>query len=1265
VTDPSTARRAGTAAKRAAPLNSNRAPVEPAKRPIGRVEATNSQFWRLLFEHAYDPTLVVDKSGKIIHANVAAENHPAGRPRAQFIGRPLIDLVVTPARATVQQAWEKVITRQVPLHIDTELKRRDGGVAPVNLSFTPLPEQELFIVTIHDLSQQVTLYQQKQQRANYLAVLNTINEALSQPLELDALLNTALVKSVEALGVEAGAITLVDETTHDLVFRAQHGWQNCDLVTKGARIKAGTGLSGLAVRTGQVIVSDNVADDPRVASPESFWSQEGIRAIAMAPLRARNRAVGVLSVMSRSPPLAPPATSAPQAGKGKPGEPHTFSQHDLQLLAAVADRVGLALDNVRLYAKIQRRLQQQSALHEIAVATQGILSLQTVMEQGLRALIALFELDTAAIQFVDKQGRLIPLNIHGSGTEYWQKLRQNPPHLEDTLAGRYALQKRSLIIQDLEAFEEPVHPEIHTREMLTIVNVPLLVSGRLIGILDLGAKRPNALSPDDIPLLESLAAQLASAIEAARLHEQTEHRVQHLTTLTQISAALNEALSLDEILHVVLDEMLTLVSHEVEQQVGAIFLVEPAQRPLRTDKQRLCLVASRGLPEAVASSHDQQLITLHDTIFKKIIEAAGIIELAPDDPGRPEIFGHTAAPLIAIPLCVENRPIGTILFVGQPVGKDLQRLLLGLADMAAVAIEKAHLFDETRRRLDEVTLLHEVALAATSALDFDVIISRTVHAIQRTLGLEYVGVLLLDENDEYLRPHPSFFGVKESDLQHKLRVGEGISGRVVQTGKPLRVPNVSLAENYVDMIPGVQSELCVPLKVSERIIGVLDAESSQLDAFSADDERLLATIAGQLAVIIENARLHQETQRRLREMTTLFNFAHHLSTNLQMDLLLETVVTSIRDVLGCRGVSIALLDPDSQMLEIKAAAGLKKEWREKARLRVGEGIMGQVAATSEPIYVPDVYKMDDFIFFDRDFHSLLTVPLSTQNQVIGTMSIDHHLPDAFSTDDERLVTIAAAQAAVAIENAQLFQDLQERAASLARAYEDLKEIDRIKDELVQNISHELRTPLTFVRGYVDLLLGGDMGPLNEQQRQSLEVVSKKTAAVTKLVNNIVLLQQLEHSTLQLALTDVVTVATEVLTEAQATADQQGISFHLDAPPNLPLVLGDPNRLTLVFHNLLNNAIKFSLSGGEVRVKLEELPECIQVSISDQGIGIAQDQLARIFERFYQIDGSATRRFEGTGLGLTIAKRIVEAHAGRIWAKSRLGKGSTFCFTLPK
>jgi signal transduction histidine kinase len=921
-----------------------------------------------------------------------------------------------------------------------------------------------------DPSRQTALYQQAQQHANHLAALNAISEELGQTLELDKLLQIALNKSLEALGVEAGAIMLVEENSQDLVFTAQHGWQYHDV--GGVHIKIDAGLPGMVVRTGQVTVSHDAANDPRIAV--SLFHDEGIKAMAMAPMRTRNRVLGVLSVMSH--------------------HHRTFDQQEQQLLAAIADRIGLALDTARLYTRTVRRLQEQSALHEIAVATQGVLSLQTVMEQGLRALVALFELDAAAIHFVDKRNRVIPLTFQGSATKHWQKLQADPPYLEDTLSGRYAAEKRSLIIQDLEAFEEREDPNVYAKGMRTIAAVPLVASGRLIGILDLNARRPNALTLDDRPLLESLSAQLASAIEAARLHEQTEQRVHDLTTLTWISASLNRTLDLDMVLDIVLDEVLALVSHPSGQQRGVIFLVEP-------NNQRLRLAVAHGLPDDAFIDSNLPASAFHGlSSLEEILESSEVIELPPVDGAQPEnVFA--GEPTVAIPLRVEERPTGVILVAGRLSGEEMRRLLLTISDIAAVSIDKAYLY--------------------------------------------------------------------------------------------------------------------------------------------------------------------QETQRGLREMTTLFNFAHHLSTHLHMEALLQTVVTALQEVMGCGSVAIALLDRESQALEIKAATDSTEEWRERARMRADEAIMQQVAATGRPVYVPNVHQAADISLFDPTFHSLLLVPLISKNQVIGILSIDHQQPNAFDANDERLATIAAAQAAVAIENARLYKDLQERATSLAQAYEELKEIDRMKDELVQNVSHELRTPLTFVRGYVDLLLHGDMGPLNQRQHQALDVVSQKTASVAHLVDNIMLLQRLEYSALQFALTDVGNVVSEVVSKAQTEAERQGVTLYIKAPPQLPLILADPERVRLVFQHLVENAIKFSPNGGVVQVQLEERTDCIQVCVSDQGIGIPRDQMQRIFERFYQIDSSVTRRFEGTGLGLSIVKRIVEAHDGKIWVRSRVGKGSTFFFTLPK
>jgi signal transduction histidine kinase len=427
----------------------------------------------------------------------------------------------------------------------------------------------------------------------------------------------------------------------------------------------------------------------------------------------------------------------------------------------------------------------------------------------------------------------------------------------------------------------------------------------------------------------------------------------------------------------------------------------------------------------------------------------------------------------------------------------------------------------------------------------------------------------------------------------------------------------------------------------------------------------LSALAGQLAVIIENARLYEETQQRLAEVSTLYSFAQKLTTSLDLDEVLDSIVSTLKEVLDCRGVSIALLVPESQLLEIRAAAGLQAKWKQAAKLKVGEGISGKVAETAQSIYVPDTRAVPDFIFFDPVVRSLLVVPLKVKDRVIGTLAIDQVSADAFTKNDERLLAIAAAQAAIVIENAQLYADIKERANKLEQAYRELQEIDQLKDELVQNVSHELRTPLTFIKGYVELLLESDMGPLNENQRESLTIVAEKTNALTRLVSDIIFLQQIERESLELAMLDLSEIARMALQSCEVTATSAGISLRLDARPGLTKVPVDRDRINQVFDNLLGNAIKFSPKGGTLAIAVVDIGNALKIAVSDDGIGIPADKLPHIFDRFYQVDGSATRRFGGAGLGLAITKRIVEAHGGHIWAESKFGEGSQFIFTLPK
>ncbi|MCX7680542.1 MAG: GAF domain-containing protein [Anaerolineae bacterium] len=550
-----------------------------------------------------------------------------------------------------------------------------------------------------------------------------------------------------------------------------------------------------------------------------------------------------------------------------------------------------------------------------------------------------------------------------------------------------------------------------------------------------------------------------------------------------------------------------------------------------------------------------------------------------------------------------------------------------------------------------LALLDAITTAAT--LSLPELPGHLARALSKDIAFERLGLWLVDE-----KKTPTPVGNSAPF------VGYESLRWVIANHAPLNIRDMT-REHRPGKATSILSALLVPLQSGNRLIGVLGLGSTRRDAFSADDEYVLLTVARSLAAIVENARLHQETTRRLAEMTTLYDLAQRMNSSLDLQDVLKTIVTSLKDTLKCRGCSIALLDPTHEVLEIAMAAGIKPEWERRFRLRLGEGIAGRVALEGRPIYVPDTLKWEGFIFFDPSVRSLLTVPLVLKQRIIGTLSVDSDKPHAFTGDDERLLTIAATQAAAAIENARLYSGLEQQVRNLAEAYAELKKTERLRDEFVQNVSHELRIPLTFVRSYVELLLEEYPGPLTADQRKYLEIIAEKTNTMSRLVNDIMELQQAGAPLIRrspVSLSDVVHRAVEGCAAAAARA---GLKIVEQLPEERVLVIGDEHRLIQVFDNLLGNAIKFSPNGGQIVVRLESTRSVVRASVSDQGIGIPKEEQARIFDRFYRVDGSGGQRIGGSGLGLAIVKSIVEAHGGEVWVESEPGKGSTFYVSIPQ
>ncbi len=401
-------------------------------------------------------------------------------------------------------------------------------------------------------------------------------------------------------------------------------------------------------------------------------------------------------------------------------------------------------------------------------------------------------------------------------------------------------------------------------------------------------------------------------------------------------------------------------------------------------------------------------------------------------------------------------------------------------------------------------------------------------------------------------------------------------------------------------------------------------------------------------------------QEQVGHLMTLLEITRILNSTLERNRLLRIIVRSATKLLACEDSSILLIDPASGELHFEASAGLDRETVEPLVVPLDASIAGWIVRNQKSLIINDV--QNDPRFFSQvdqttgtSTRSLLGVPMHFQERVIGVLEAINKKDGVFSAEDEELLTILAAQAAVAVENARLLEELQ-------RANRELSELDRLKSEFITTASHELRTPLTAIRGYLHLLLADMVPP--ERRRSVLQTIADHVEAIVSRVNDILFVQEMEAIHFEFCPVDMAALVREEVESVRTRAQEVGVNLIVNVQSPLPPIRGDAAHLRRMLHNLLDNAIKFSPDGGDVTVCLRTVGNCLCLEVSDHGIGIPQEEQARIFEQFYRIEKAGGRLFGGLGLGLSIARHIAERHGGRIGVESRPGQGSTFRVTLP-
>ena len=462
--------------------------------------------------------------------------------------------------------------------------------------------------------------------------------------------------------------------------------------------------------------------------------------------------------------------------------------------------------------------------------------------------------------------------------------------------------------------------------------------------------------------------------------------------------------------------------------------------------------------------------------------------------------------------------------------------------------------------------------------------------------------------------------------------------------------------------------LCVPI-TSRRggVLGVLELLNKRTGNFTPEDEAVLLLLAPQVGVALTNTQLYDGLRTNVDRLSRLMKVAAAISSELDLSALLRTISDTTSHLLHAERSTVFLVDRARNELWSRVAEGLD---RQEIRIPLGVGIAGTVAVTGIPIRISDAYT-DPRFNPDVDkrtgyrTRSILCSPMrNARGQVIGVFQVLNKRGGVFSVVDEQLLASLSSQAAVAAENAQLHDDIQQ-------AYTRLQALDKMKSDVLNNISHELRTPLAPILGYSDLLLSGSMGSLPSTCLRGVLAISTSAKRLLSLVESLLTFVRLDQGEMALnrERVDLAPLLAEVLQPFQAQAVERKLTLTSEIVGDLPPVIADRQELTMALTHLVDNATKFTPAGGLVMVMGRPVAAdgeglVAEVSIQDTGVGIPEELHAKIFERFYQVDSSPTRQCGGVGIGLAVVKQIIEAHGSHVVVESLPGKGSTFRFRLP-
>jgi PAS domain S-box-containing protein len=1004
-------------------------------------------------------------------------------------------------------------------------------------------------------------------------------------------------------------------------------------------------VSGQSILTGDVrTLSTNVAEN------------KGTISILCVPLKISGKTIGCINVESR--------------------ELHAFGAHDQQILSTLAAQAASAIDNANLYQEALRAAERRSILHqasqEIARSSQDPEEVYSAVHS---AATQLMPADVFVITLFDESKQEIRgVYLIARGVRHPNNVFQ----VGQGISSKVITTGKSLLIPDFQISPQDISPYLFSDEGMTrsILAVPMRAGERIIGMISVQSYTPNTYTGDDATILEMLAAHAGAAIENARLFEETRRNLTELELLYHASLAAAQIHSSVAVAQRIVDTIEKLLKWN-----GSIWLVDD-QKPIMLAH---CSMGLSGEKFLIEIDRINNLITsLDDGVIGRVCKRGKTINTGNVNKLPYNIATHDKTlSVLCVPLKVGGKTIGCINLESEVLNAfndHDERLLITLANQAAVALENARLFEETRRRASHQAVLNSIiTVTALAGTDPAEIINTTLEQTLKALDLDMGSLWLSWSTRGVQRMASKNISPSISSAFANSTLMAGYSQTHTLVVDDWRTNKHKLSDLFVSA--GIYSTIIVPLTSKENRIGGMAIASKDIHQWTLEEIALVEAIGREVGSAAERAKLFEETTVRLDELEAVNKVSKSLRLAQSLQEMLPLLMDETLKILDVKAGAIWLLNPERGKLLQAIGRGWCTQLA-KLELDREESLPGKVFITGDIYFSHDVAQdsltSESMRSLVPEGCSAICLPIHSEQEPIGILFASTKLPREFTIENAHLLVTLTEIAGNAIHRTRLNEQLvqhaaeleirvNERTAELQSALQKAQAADQLKSEFIINVNHELRTPLTNLVLYYQMLRAQP----TIKSAERLEVIGRELQRLRTLIEELLNLSRFDLGQVRprYVPTDLNSLIQTLIDDRRSLAEERGLTLNTDLQPNLESVWIDEPTITQAVSNLLTNAMNYTPRGGNIVVstmtELRDGESWVGCRVQDTGQGIDRNDLPHLFERFYRGKAGHDSGAPGTGLGLAIVKQVVDIHHGQINAENGAGgQGAIFTIWLP-